>query len=866
MPIQVIGQTNLIRQLKQQLAEAKDPITKLELTNQLSIWYCQYDLELAEKSTLEGMLMAESAPGKAASYWALAARSYYLYNNGQLESARNLLNQLKNLTPVNQNDLMCFVTITQGNLLLELGQYDSARRYFNVASRYKPSAPALTSYLMESKIQLLLTLDYPDSAITMADEAITLAKNSGDSLLMTKGILLKITALEENGEYNEAKPLLTGVKDQSTNEPILIGKYLFLSGIIYNISGEFNDALKTWSLYLNTYAKKQNQYKLVYLLFNMGTAFENLGYYDLAIEYLGNGISIARKSGYKHLIADLYHEQSWVYYRNKDFQTAIDLSRISLQIFRTLNQELDMAGCYDLLGLANRNLGHLDSSLYFHNKSLAGRLKLAKKVDISASYFNIGEFYLNAMAYREALPFYRKSFRIDSSIGDKYGLSLNYNRMGKIFTKLNVFDSAYYFLDLASKLAIPVSSNEVFKDTYLNFAEYYELSGDPVKAIEYYKKYNGMADSLFVKQTAQSLAAYRALFDIEKNQQKLEILNLEAERDKAIIQKQNIYVALLIAGIVLTLVVIATVFGLYKRLKKLNTDLAEKNEEIQAQTEELQETNDALYKLNNEVTKQKEMIESQAKELLESNKLITQTNEMLEGRVESRTHELRQAFKELDTFFYRSSHDFRRPLTTFMGLAEVAKILVKDNLALELFAKVNENARTLDKMLRKLQSISDVGTQENIYKEISFDNLIEVELEKFRDEIESRKFTIIVTSEITRKVQSYSALIAIIFENLIENALSFSTDESPHLHVSVRNSNIEEEVTIEFADNGPGIDPGLQERVFEMYFRGSEQSKGNGLGLYIVKKTVQKVQGRIELQSEPGKGTTIKIHLPLKIT
>ncbi len=131
----------------------------------------------------------------------------------------------------------------------------------------------------------------------------------------------------------------------------------------------------------------------------------------------------------------------------------------------------------------------------------------------------------------------------------------------------------------------------------------------------------------------------------------------------------------------------------------MNREISEQNEEITVQSEELRENNELLHNLNREIHEQKEEIEAQSEELIESNETISRVNARLEEKVEARTTELKQAYTELDTFFYRSSHDFRRPLTTFMGLAEVAKITVKDNVALELFEKINETARNLDKML-----------------------------------------------------------------------------------------------------------------------------------------------------------------------
>lgn len=67
---------------------------------------------------------------------------------------------------------------------------------------------------------------------------------------------------------------------------------------------------------------------------------------------------------------------------------------------------------------------------------------------------------------------------------------------------------------------------------------------------------------------------------------------------------------------------------------------------------------------------------------------------------------------------------------------------------------------------------------------------------------------------------------------------------------------------IEVTDNGQGIEPELTSRVFDMYFRGSENSKGNGLGLYIVKKAADKLQAIVRLESEVGKRTTVTIAFP----
>jgi len=248
-------------------------------------------------------------------------------------------------------------------------------------------------------------------------------------------------------------------------------------------------------------------------------------------------------------------------------------------------------------------------------------------------------------------------------------------------------------------------------------------------------------------------------------------------------------------------------------------------------------------------------------ELRETNGMITAINRDLDEIVTRRTSQLKEAYKELDTFFYRSSHDFRRPLTTFMGLAEVASVTVKDRNALDLFDKVKETARSLDKMLVKLQSISDVGAQQLVYKEVLMNEIFDNVCQSFRDEIQLKGIKTSCTLALKDSFISYPAMIKIIVENLVENSIQFAMTEDPYIRLSV--SQQENSVVLVMEDNGQGVASEYVSKVFEMYFRGSERSKGNGLGLYIVKKAVEKLNGSIHLDTNYGIGSRFTITLPI---
>jgi signal transduction histidine kinase len=240
---------------------------------------------------------------------------------------------------------------------------------------------------------------------------------------------------------------------------------------------------------------------------------------------------------------------------------------------------------------------------------------------------------------------------------------------------------------------------------------------------------------------------------------------------------------------------------------------------------------------------------------------VQETNAELENLVQTRTQELRKAYIELDTFFYRASHDFRRPITTFLGLAEVAKMTIKDQAALELFANVRDTAKSLDRMIIKLNAVSDIGSHQLVYKEVQLNEIVQDVLEVFQDKIRNGDIEIVNHIKSDRQVLSYPALVRIIIENLVENSIDFRIPENPMIEITTQTD--DESIIFIVKDNGQGVDEEYLPKIFEMYFRGNVNSKGNGLGLYVVKKAIDKIGAHINFESQKYMGTTVTITFPL---
>jgi signal transduction histidine kinase len=255
-------------------------------------------------------------------------------------------------------------------------------------------------------------------------------------------------------------------------------------------------------------------------------------------------------------------------------------------------------------------------------------------------------------------------------------------------------------------------------------------------------------------------------------------------------------------------------------------------------------------------------LRKQKKSLIEANAEVQRINENLESIVEQRTRLLAEANRELDTFLYRASHDLRSPVRSIFGLCNIGEHLSQR----ELVDKVMSTTQEMDRLLKSLSVISEINQPSN-YSSITLLNAVEDVRQKFSDYINAHQIQVQVSCPADLVFFSYPNLIDVILTNLFENALFFSSlqkgiDARIEFKADYKNDGVEFSVF----DNGIGIGTEIRQRLFDMFYKGHEESKGNGLGLYIVQKSVQALNGSIRMESEVGKYTKFIVELPLTVT
>jgi PAS domain S-box-containing protein len=217
---------------------------------------------------------------------------------------------------------------------------------------------------------------------------------------------------------------------------------------------------------------------------------------------------------------------------------------------------------------------------------------------------------------------------------------------------------------------------------------------------------------------------------------------------------------------------------------------------------------------------------------------------------------------ELDSFVYKASHDLKAPLRSIMGLIKLARLENQDEVQHNYLNMMSKSVSSLDQFIKDLTQFSRNNRLDIEAKLIDFDALVLEALNnlQFFDHADKVK----IYKKFNASVNFYSDLtrISTILNNLISNAFKYHRFENNNPYI-----NIEIETTFEFAeikiqDNGQGIDSRYLGRIFEMFYRASELSYGSGLGLYIVKNAVTRLDGEIRVSSVLNEGSEFTVKLP----
>ncbi len=237
----------------------------------------------------------------------------------------------------------------------------------------------------------------------------------------------------------------------------------------------------------------------------------------------------------------------------------------------------------------------------------------------------------------------------------------------------------------------------------------------------------------------------------------------------------------------------------------------------------------------------------------------------LEQRVAERTVKLEEINHELESFTYSVSHDLRAPLRTIQGFAQA---LLEDygdsldELGQEYARYLVEGAMQMDTLITDLLAYSRLSRTEIQLQPIALDAVVQEALHQLSTQLQERQAMVSIESPLP-EVMGHRSILVQVITNLLSNALKFvEPDIQPQVRVWAQKE--QDWIRLWVMDNGIGIAPEHQERIFRIFERlhGVESYPGTGIGLAIVRKGVERMGGRMGVESQPGTGSRFWLALP----
>jgi signal transduction histidine kinase len=539
----------------------------------------------------------------------------------------------------------------------------------------------------------------------------------------------------------------------------------------------------------------------------MGTIFRMNGMYDRAIEYI-----IKSKLNYEK--ADFIDGSAWasyllgrIYADLKLPQKALEYFNESLDIYKKLaaidGNQNGLALCYEQIGTLNLEEGNLEEARKYFDYTFEIYSAAESKYGLSNVYMNLGKIEYYEKNFLQAEKYLNESLRIKKEVRDLLSQPGIYEYLGLCMIERGRTNEGFKTIQQGLDLAIENNQKKIQSDIYAKLSDSYLKVKDLKNAILYKDKQIEIQNLILSGAANIKIEQLQAIYEIEEKNSQI----TELEKQNKIIalsNRQNKLIRdIMIAGIVLTLLIILVIYWFYNKLKLKNHELNEANA-----------AKDKFFAII--------------------------------------AHDLRGPTSSLAALLEHINSSFNQ-----YSLSELKKIL-------QVLYKSAENVSNLLENLL-VWARSQVAKIEYRPVEIKLDDLIQTCVKGLNQTAETKQINIRVVINNQIFVKADPDMVQTIMRNILSNAIKFSQRGGQVIiETAIKDTNF---ALVKFIDNGVGIEKSRLTKIFDIeskhHTNGTEEEKSTGLGLILVKDFVEKNKGILTIESEKDKGTTVSFTLPL---
>lgn len=538
-----------------------------------------------------------------------------------------------------------------------------------------------------------------------------------------------------------------------------------------------------------------------------GMAEDLKGEYDKAIVYYFQSLDAARKLHAVNYEIAALTDLGYIYVNTKQPAQAKEMYLVSARLSEEEKDLSSVITAYGNLGAIYNQLKQEDSALFYLNKGLDIARPYASKVNISSFYSNLGNVYYEKKEFEKALSYFRQCYNLHTKDNNTADLWIDKLNIADVFIEMKKFDSAYFYAMQALVSAQKMNARSKEADSYSMLAKLYFKKGDYKNAYDFQDKWYSIDTSLVNAGTNETIASLQEHFNAKQREQQNRLLQAQVEKE----QLWNRTMTLLALAAFIIALVIALLL-LQKR--RANRKLQYQNNFINRQNEKLAELN------------------------YEKNSLISIVSHDLSTPFAA----IKMWLNILDDDHDHLTNDQKKAVERIRQSAGKGEILIRSILDVEK-AQTNQQKLQLENFDLKVFVENIVGD----FQAAASGKNIQLHFET------ADKHIYLVSDK-----QSVSR----ICENLFSNAIKYSL---PGKNVWISLADANDAVNIQVKDEGVGINKDDLPHLFSKYSKISSVptagENSTGLGLSIVKRIVQELNGSVFCDSEPGQGSLFTVVL-----
>ena len=683
--------------------------------------------------------------------------------------------------------------------------------------------------------------DEPDRSILYAEEALKIAEDLKDFDKIADCNNYIGRSNYENAKFKEAIPSFEIVLEitKKLKNKKKMAESLYMIGNCYRKTAEFNSAIEKFQQSKIICEEIDERRFIAHNLLRIGNIYEDIGEYDKAVESYHQALVISEEQKDIRKTADILNNIANVYLQLQNFDKAIEYHKKALKIRKEINNRRGISVSYNNLANVYKNLEQLDLALKYYLLALDNNKERNDLFSQSKNLNNIGNIYKRQGDYEKALDSYSKSYQIKRKLNDEKGLALLYPNIAELHFLKNDYQKALDYYNKSQEIAVKFGLKRQVNYHYQRFSDVYSALGDFQQAYEYHKLYFATNDSIFNEEKFKTITEIQTKYETEKKEKEIEILTKNTEIQDLKLKENRIVKYTFILGFIIAFLLASLIYRAYRR------------ERIEIEKRKIveEELHDLNKNLEKRVETEVQIRREQEQKAVEQSRLAT-LGELAAG----------------------IAHEINQPLHSIaFAIDNMSMAIEEDDADKEYLQKKTKNIFSdVDRMKRIIDHIRTFSRKQageekepfNINQSIT--NAVNMISEQYANhriklDIELDKNL----PETMGNIYRFEQVVLILLSNgkdAIEERAKV-VDNNYQKKLSIRTFQKDKKNHMEFEDNGTGISKENLDKIFNPFYTTKKQGEGTGLGLSIAFGIVGEMNGKIEVESEVGVGTKMKIEL-----